>query len=410
MLQLVADEGYDSITVRKLAGLAGVSTASFYARFDGKEECFLTSFTLVLDRIRGHVRSARSHHHDRRTQLTRTVEALLAEPTADPETARVALVDAFSGGPAALKRLREFEMGLEAEVKSSLSRRGAATSALVTNWITTGWFRVCRNVLTQEIDEAEELAAHLTSWGMSHLENGLIAIRPKESTEHHIMDCDALSGHGRFEEREAILSATTKLAMSDGYWRLNVSDIRKRAGVSRAAFAAHFDGVDDCYLAAVAQLTHSYLSTLVVPAASMGAWVQGVHRAVATLTRRLAAEPEKGRFAFLGILEPGTAGLKLRERLIGELACTWERAVTPVERQSSLAAEATLGAFWGVIAQHLDANGGKSLPAEAQTLTFLLLAPSLRLPIDTGGPAPPQPWLDESDRQIRNTAHQMVDA
>jgi AcrR family transcriptional regulator len=381
MLQLVAEEGYDSITVRKLAGLAGVSSASFYARFDGKEECFLASCAVVLDRIRDRVQAARSHHIDQRTQLTRTAEAFLAEPTAHPAAVRVALVDSFSGGPAALNRIREFEATLEADVNASLSRRAAAPSATVTAWITAGWFRACRNLVCRGVGDRDQLASRLATWGMSFLDEIRVLDRPIGTAAPAQVEGFVLSDPPRFDERDAILAATIKLALSDGYWQLHPSNIRKGAGVSRAVFNAHFDGADDCYLAAVADLIRGYLSLVFGPRDTADASPQALHQAVITLTRRLAAEPERARLAFVGILDPGSPGVQLREQLVGEFSAAWHQTAAAGSDRDLLPAEATLSAFWGVIARRVEANAAVKLPFEAPTLTLLLLAPSLRGPV-----------------------------
>lgn len=379
MLQLVADEGYETITVRKLARLAGVSTASFYARFDGKEECFLTSCGLILDRIHGQVRAARSHRRSPCTQLTRTAEAFLAEPTANPDSARVALIDAFGGGPAALRRIREFEAHVEADIKSSLSRRGGTPSATVTAWVTAGWLRACRNLLDRSVLERDHLAAQIASWAASHLEDLHFLTGRTGLSDSCPDDTQPPLPPPRFDERGAILAATTKLAIADGFWRMRASDIRKRAGVSRAVFAANFDGVDDCYLGAAADLARDYLSPLLAPRAGAAGSFQSVHQAMTRLARRVAAEPEKARLAFVGILDPGLPGVRVREQMIGEFSVHWHGGTTSGPQGNLLSAEATVSALWQLIAHRIEANATAKLSAEASTLTLLLLAPAYRM-------------------------------
>jgi AcrR family transcriptional regulator len=379
MLQLTADEGYESVTVRKLATLAGVSSASFYASFDGKEECFLRSCSLVLERIRARVQAARSYDQDCHPQLKGTIEAFLAEPTEDPEIARVALVDLLDGGPAASASLRDFEGAIERAVKDNLSRRGVPVSPAVAGWITAGCFRASRTLLTDSGFDQKELTRRLSTWGACFLEDIPTAIEARHAASDADVETgrDAIGEHRRFEERQRVLGAVTKLAAKSGYWQLRVSAIRKQAGVSRRSFDAQFAGVESCFLASIEELARSYLSSLIVSADSPTSWGEEVCRAVAMLTRRLAAEPEKARLAFVGILDPGPSGLQLRERLIGEFAATWEASVTPTNRRNPLAAEATLAAFWGAIAQGLDPVAGETLYAGAPTLVFFLLAPSL---------------------------------
>lgn len=380
MLDLATEEGYESITVRRLSELAGVSTASFYARFDGKEDCFLSTCSVVLDRIHERVRAARAHAAPRRAQLTRTVEAFLAEPTADPEAAKVALVDAFVGGPAAVGRMRAFEKSLEIEIGNSLSRRGVSPSLAVVGWITAGCFRACRHLLTSDGEDSKDLAGRLAAWGATCLDSA--AENPSPQTNKGSGLLPDLSDSGdrlRLDERDMILAAITKLATHQGYWGIRVNDIRKQAGLSRAAFDVHFSGVEECYLTAAVGLARSYLSEILVEfRTETGTTRDRFRRASAALMMRLAAEPAKARFAFVGILDPGVEGLKHRERLIGELAADWQDAGCLAGARGRLEAEASVGAFWNAIAGGLDGNASSSLVTEAATFASLLMASGAR--------------------------------
>ena len=41
MVEIAGEQGYEAVTVRGLTRTAGVSSRTFYERFEGKEECFL---------------------------------------------------------------------------------------------------------------------------------------------------------------------------------------------------------------------------------------------------------------------------------------------------------------------------------------------------------------------------------
>src|SRR5690348_8874337 len=47
MVQAVAGDGYDALSVRQVIALAGVSRRSFYEQFASKEACFLATFDVV---------------------------------------------------------------------------------------------------------------------------------------------------------------------------------------------------------------------------------------------------------------------------------------------------------------------------------------------------------------------------
>ncbi|WP_354700688.1 hypothetical protein DSM112329_00973 [Paraconexibacter sp. AEG42_29] len=58
MTQTVADQGYPRTTVADVVRAAGVSRSTFYALFDGKEECFLEAHRLGSEVLEQHVYAA----------------------------------------------------------------------------------------------------------------------------------------------------------------------------------------------------------------------------------------------------------------------------------------------------------------------------------------------------------------
>src|SRR3954469_22315863 len=48
----VAEHGYQAVTITHITKLAKVSRRVFYANFEGKEDCFLTAFEVVVGHIR----------------------------------------------------------------------------------------------------------------------------------------------------------------------------------------------------------------------------------------------------------------------------------------------------------------------------------------------------------------------
>ncbi len=50
MIEAVMTRGYQKTSVRLVIGLAGVSRRAFYEQFSGKEDCFLETFDLIVNR------------------------------------------------------------------------------------------------------------------------------------------------------------------------------------------------------------------------------------------------------------------------------------------------------------------------------------------------------------------------
>jgi AcrR family transcriptional regulator len=179
------------------------------------------------------------------------------------------------------------------------------------------------------------------------------------------------------DERALILAATAKLASKEGYATLTVPRVRAVAGVSRRSFDAHFEGVADCFLATLETLSERTLAAAAPSYLSADDWASGVHRMIVGLCRRLGRDPTFAGLAFLEVFSPDSEAIRWRCETIVKLAKRLRRGAPPTRRPSELAAEASIGAMWGVI-QHFVASGrGAQLPLAAPLLSYLALAPAL---------------------------------
>ena len=109
MIELVAARGYEASTVAELCALAGVSKRTLYERFpDGKQQCFLATYDILVRRAETHILAAGRCGLDviaaagPLERLRALVEAFAREVTAYPNAARLVLVEAPDVGPAAL--------------------------------------------------------------------------------------------------------------------------------------------------------------------------------------------------------------------------------------------------------------------------------------------------------------------
>jgi AcrR family transcriptional regulator len=105
-VRVVAAKGYAATTIADLTREAGISRTTFYEQFDDKEACFLAAYEEAVDslvrRVTASYESAGSWPERAREGLRELLEALAAEP----DLARLALVDIGAAGPAAQRRFR----------------------------------------------------------------------------------------------------------------------------------------------------------------------------------------------------------------------------------------------------------------------------------------------------------------
>lgn len=371
MIEIVGAEGYRGVTVRKLTKMAHVSTATFYAQFDGTEDCFLGTYSMLMDRISERVLATRLPTLEQVDQLEFTLEVLVRE-MADPLAARFALVEVYGAGPAGLNRLDLQERALSDVVAGCLGRRGSPVGPLVAEWIVAGVLRAIRaRVLIASPVDSPHFAQRLAVWGASHLfkmpghhRELLPAKKPVNAPE--------LVPQG--DERSILMSALVRRAKSDGYWRLTPSWVCQVAGLSNAKFKRHFNSIDACFQASLRVLTTTYFRPFLAEEPLATSCTTRLTRATAMLRSAVAADPELARLTFVEVLNPGASGLMCRENLITDLSVEWRRSKILAERPADLFVEASIAALWSAVARSIR-TGPHAATREWDAFSRLLSAP-----------------------------------
>jgi len=384
MIEIAGERGYGAVTVRELAQLAGVSTRAFYEHFDSKEECFLSTHDLVVRRIAAGVVAAQSGERNWIERLRLAFAAFAREIESKPRAARLAMIETFAVGPAALERMRRTEEVFEAMVGESFSHapNDIEVPPLLIMGLVAGSARVARGrVLTGHEGELLDLAGELLDWALCLRCDSAAELEDLNRRSTLLLAIAAASPEtGRREpedDRTRILSAATKLAGKEGYAQLTVPRIRVAAGVSRRSFDSFFDGVEDCFIAALEQRIGVALEQATDARATGISWEGGVYRAIATLCVKVARDPLLAKLGFSEVFAPGLNGMRCRERLVHATATLLRDEAAPAQRPSQLAAEASIGAVWGVMHHHVVNNRAKQLPWLAATLSYLALAPAV---------------------------------
>jgi AcrR family transcriptional regulator len=128
MIAAVVERGYAATTITDVVRHARVSRRTFYEHFEDKEACFLAAYDAVSDAILTAIEGAAAEHTDWRERIVAGVHAYLGGMAAEPEIARVFIVDVLSAGPAALERrravLRRFAGSLRQQVDAAVEAGG----------------------------------------------------------------------------------------------------------------------------------------------------------------------------------------------------------------------------------------------------------------------------------------------
>jgi AcrR family transcriptional regulator len=379
MVELVAEHGYNAVSVAALAKRARVSKRDFYKHFSSKEDCFLAIYdTIVGHSVRG-ILAATEGEEEWQERLRLGFLAFAGQIAGSPDTARLALVEVFAAGAVAVERMLRTNRLFEALVAENLAHADGSPQLprLVVKGIVAGGGRVARARLLSEHPRRLTLDGdELMEWALSFCDDEVFRLRglavagapplPTTAVEPPLGD-----------ERAMILAATARLASKQGYAALTVPRVRAAAGVSKRSFDAHFDGVGDCFLAMLEMLSNRTLAAAEPCYFMADDWAGGVHRMIARLCRQLAGDPTFANLAFLEVFSPGAEAIHWRCEMIARLAAMLRRGAPPAQRPTRFAAEASIGAIWGVIHHFVATGHGAQLPVAAPVLSYLALAPAL---------------------------------
>ncbi|HVY79232.1 MAG TPA: TetR/AcrR family transcriptional regulator [Solirubrobacterales bacterium] len=103
----VAEKGYRAVTITDITKQARVSRRVFYENFEGKEECFLAAFEVVVAHIRELAAEAVAAVEDWPRQAVAAARAILSFFAEEPDLARLCLVESQAAGPAVSARFHE---------------------------------------------------------------------------------------------------------------------------------------------------------------------------------------------------------------------------------------------------------------------------------------------------------------
>ncbi len=108
----VAEKGYAAATLTDIVKHAKVSRRVFYANFESKEQCFLAAFEVVVDHLHELVAEAVDGVEGWPQQAIAATRAVLSFLAAEPDLARLCLVESRAAGPAVTARFNKTVGGM----------------------------------------------------------------------------------------------------------------------------------------------------------------------------------------------------------------------------------------------------------------------------------------------------------
>jgi AcrR family transcriptional regulator len=118
MVDTVAERGYNATTVAHITKAASVSRRTFYEHFADKEACFLAAYDMVADHIRSSMRAAAESFGEWPQQVRAALATMLRFLSAEPELARICMVEPVAAGGEIAARHRASMQGFVAILKA----------------------------------------------------------------------------------------------------------------------------------------------------------------------------------------------------------------------------------------------------------------------------------------------------
>jgi AcrR family transcriptional regulator len=361
MIELAAGRGYENVTVRDLAQLAGVSTRSFYEHFSNADDCMAATYEAVANRVSRRVADAQTAAGELRPDgdLRARVEALMREFATRPKSARLLLIEPYAAGNALGVVAGRAECRLGRLLLSGTERPAVASRASRT--VAAGIARVARSrLVVGRAAELPVLSPELTAW-VRAMDSALSDSASSCSTARRppperAVGVPTLGRAG--DEGARILTATARIAATKGFASLTIPTIRSEAGVSRRVFDARFRDIPECFAEAVESLARTAVGRTVREAFATSDG-RPFARIAAGVCLELVRNPALARLLFIEVPGAGRAGLTTREELISEATAAMRRLSPDPFAAHLVPAEASIAAAWQIL--DAEAAGGKSL-------------------------------------------------
>ena len=403
MIDVAAARGYESASVARVSRAAGVSTQTFYELFEHRDACLLAAYRTVASRVGERVQPPdRAPAADMRgwtRAARRSLQGALDALAADPDGARVLLLEALAGEDAVAARRKATERGFERCAHELLARTPTGgpvldlpPSALV------GAVRgvAARRLLERREWELPELGGKLQAWvrcyaradGVRFGDGRPIRVARAASTggrraavtpgrlpkgRHGLSAADVSRNH-----RSRIVKATASVVERDGYRKSSVRAIVAEARISRAVFYAHFASKQQALLGAQELTLRRVLGACEREFAAAAPWSTRIWRVLRVLLEAVAADPRLARLCLVGCYAAGAEATRQAEEMTRPYARLLREGYgqrPAAAKLPTLCSEAVTGAILAIVRGELQDGRSAALPGRLPQLAYIALAP-----------------------------------
>lgn len=166
----VAARGYRATTITEVVKFAKVSTRDFYELFESKEECFLAAFDAVRNHLGELIATATATEADWPHKVIAALRVSLDFFAAEPDLARLCLLESVSATPTIAIRFREAVLSCVpalAHGRAELSDPDSLLPETESSIIGGAVSLATRSIIAGETEKLPELLADLTDFSLS---------------------------------------------------------------------------------------------------------------------------------------------------------------------------------------------------------------------------------------------------
>lgn len=383
-LELIAERGYEGITLRSLTRLAGVSTRTFYRHFSDKDDCLLDVHGNATWTLLRRIEESSSGAISPAEKTKRAIEAIIGEWARDPRATRLMLVDATAGSARVVNQTQWADRLVQAKLRFCFAEGATGTAQSTVNSVTSvgvlaGLSSVARfRLLNGEPMRSVDLSKSLTRWALSYnaVQKALFIQRPTDSPAYLPMRMPDRGWDSSLpnDERALIVSATSRLLVKKGHVNLTTENIASAAGLPKRSFFKYFLNQFECLIAVQDQRIDVAIERAKQNATEKGAATSS-EATIVVLSAYVSQDPVLNALWHRDLSVTGEQRVQFQVRaidktnsLISELIPSKDVAL------SQVAAMASSGAMWGVFENAATTSLPRSSARVAALGSYLVFA------------------------------------
>ncbi|HTT94657.1 MAG TPA: TetR/AcrR family transcriptional regulator [Solirubrobacterales bacterium] len=367
MIAAVAERGYGAVRVSDLVALSGVSTRTFYALFEDKEDLFLATIDAILAET-GQVILGAAEGQD--AMITAAVERAGEILLEQPVTARVCLVDALGAGPRVGMRLAEASARFESLLAQVASHRWPdAPPELFPAWV-GGLFDLAR-IRLLEGSEAEipSLFADFIAIFRSY-------VPPAQPLRFSARQPTPVSGSvAGYDHADRAIQAFAAVVAERGYAEATVEETLRRASMSARTFYANFADKEDVLLVAIESAGSRAVAASTLAFRRVPEWAPAVRAGLGAFFNFLAFRPALASVLLVGYAGGGAEAIRRRADVMRPLERLVDGGLRRDPTMPATVREAMVACVLALAGRVMSERGTAALPALAPICTHLILTP-----------------------------------